>query len=79
MSSTGDISRIVFVSRGSFERFGICYPAHIEGVLCKGYSLGVSARLGSNSTIALRVEAEGHNNWLRTSAYCVWESQASPR
>ena len=41
--------------------------------------MGVSARLGSDSIVALRVEAEGHNNWLHTSACCVWESQASPR
>ena len=41
--------------------------------------MGVLARLGSDSTVALRVEAEGHNNWLCTSTCCVWESQASPR
>ena len=51
--------------------------------ISRGYfarvSAGVLARLGSDSTVALCVEAEGHNNWLRTSACCVWESQASPR
>ena len=36
-------------------------------------------RLGSDSTVAICVEAEGHNNWSQTSACCVWESQASPR
>ena len=40
--------------------------------------MGVPSRLGSDSTVALCVEAEGHNNRLRTSACCVWESQASP-
>ena len=44
-----------------------------------GYSMGVPARLVSDSTVSLSVEAEGHNNWLRTFACCVWESQASPR
>ena len=44
-----------------------------------GVILWVSTRLGSNSTVALHVEAEGHNNWLCTSACCVWESQASPK
>ena len=51
----------------------------MEGVLCRGYSAGVSARLGSDSTVALRVEAEGHNNWFRTSTCSVWEFRASPR
>ena len=49
------------------------------GGTCRGYSAGVPARLGSDSTVTLRLEAECHNNWLRTSTYCVWESQASPR
>ena len=41
--------------------------------------MGVPARLGSDSTVAICVEDEGHNNWLQTFACCVWDSQASPR
>ena len=51
----------------------------IEGVLCRGYSASVPARLESDIIVAICVEAEGHNNWLQTYACCVWESQASPR
>ena len=29
LCSTGDIARIVFVSGGSFESFGLNYPAHM--------------------------------------------------
>ena len=29
--------------------------------------------------VTLRVEAEGHYNWLHASSCSVWEFQASPR
>ena len=32
--SAGDISRIVFVSGGSFESFKICYPSHMVNPAC---------------------------------------------
>ena len=54
-------------------------PRISRGLLCRGYSAGVPTRLVSDSTVTSRVEAEGHNNWLRTSACCVWEYQASHR
>ena len=57
----------------------VALPRISMGVLCRGYSVGVSARLGSDNTVALCIEAKGHNNWLHTSACCVWEFQASPR
>ena len=47
--------------------------------MCRGYSACVPARLGLDSTVVICVETEDHNNWLRTSACCVWESQASLR
>ena len=41
--------------------------------ISRGYSMGVLARLGSDSTVSLCVEAEGHYNWLCTYACSVWE------
>ena len=35
--------------------------------------------LGSDSIVALCVEAGGHYNWLHTSACSVWEFRSSPR
>ena len=37
----------------------------------------VLARLWLDNTVAICVEAEGHYNWLHTSACSVWEYQAS--
>ena len=51
----------------------------VTGVLRRGYSAGVLARLGLDSIVSICVEAKGHNNWLQTSTCCVWEYQGSPK